>query len=137
MVEITDPVFGQMRYEHRWVKKESIFIFGKNQTVKICVKAFNAKPITDSQRSSYLKMKENLETILNECADKIYDYLNKFYNAKLEDASKVNEHVQCTHIIFMQNGDTIFLFDTYYDIENGIGIQIYPEIEIGPQDAFL
>ena len=77
MVEITDPVFGQMRYEHRWVKKESIFIFGKNQTVKICVKAFNAKPITDSQRSSYLKMKENLDTILNECADKIYDPVQK------------------------------------------------------------
>ena len=37
----------------------------------------------------------------------------------------------------MQDGDTIFLFDTKYDVENGIGIQIYPEFEIGPQDTFL
>lgn len=137
MLEITDPVFGRMCYEHRWIKKEDICIFGKNQTIKICAKAFNEKPITDSQRTSYLKMKKNLGNILNECVDKIYDYLNKFYNAKLEDVSKVNEHVQFTHIIFMQDGDTVLLFDTDYDIENGIGIQIYPEIEIGPQDAFL
>lgn len=137
MLEITDSVFGQMHYEHRWVKEENIYIFGKNQTVKICAKAFNEKPITDSQRASYLKMKKNLGNVLNECVGKIYDYLNKFYNAKLEDISKVNEYVQFTHIIFMQNGDTVLLFDTDYDIENGIGIQIYPEIEIGPQDTFL
>lgn len=37
----------------------------------------------------------------------------------------------------MQDGDTVLLFDTDYDIENGLGIQIYPKIEIGPQDAFL
>ena len=30
-----------------------------------------------------------------------------------------------------------FLFDTKYDVENGIGIQIYPEFEIGTQDTFL
>lgn len=137
MLEIADPVFGQMRYDYRWGKKESIYFFGKKQTVKICAKAFNEKPVTDSQRASYLKMKKNLDAILNECADKIYDYLNKFYNAKLEDKSKVDERVQFTHIIFMQNGDTVLLFDTDYDIENGIGIQIYPEMEIGPQDAFL
>lgn len=36
MLEITDPVFGQLCYDHRWIKKESIYIFGKEQTVKIC-----------------------------------------------------------------------------------------------------
>ena len=55
---------------------------------------------------------------------------------KLEDKAKINEAVKLTHIIFMQDGDTIFLFDTKYDVENGIGIQIYPEFEIGPQDTF-
>ena len=33
MLEITDPVFGRMCYEHRWIKKEDICIFGKNQQV--------------------------------------------------------------------------------------------------------
>lgn len=43
MLEIADPVFGQMCYDYRWVKKESIYFFGKKQTVKICAKAFNRK----------------------------------------------------------------------------------------------
>lgn len=137
MLGIIDSVFGKMCYEHRWTKEENIYVFGKTQTIKICAKSFNEKPITDSQRASYLKIKKNLDDILNECAEKIYDYLNKFYNAKLENRSKINEHIQFTHIIFMQDGDTVLLFDTDYDIENGIGIQIYPEMEIGPQDAFL
>ncbi|MDE6719725.1 MAG: hypothetical protein K2J68_07725, partial [Treponemataceae bacterium] len=53
-------------------KKRKHLYFGKKQTVKICAKAFNEKPIADSQRASYLKLKKNLDAILNECADKIY-----------------------------------------------------------------
>ena len=34
MLEIADPVFGQMRYDHRWIKKESIYSIVFQCTIK-------------------------------------------------------------------------------------------------------
>ena len=137
MLEINDSVFRKMKYEYRWIKEEIFHIFNKDQSIKICAKAFNEKPITDFQRESYKKLKQNFYSIIETCCNLISDYSVQFYSVKLEDKAKINEAVKLTHIIFMQDGDTIFLFDTKYDVENGIGIQIYPEFEIGPQDTFL
>lgn len=137
MLEINDSVFGKMKYDHRWIKEEKILLFDQDYNVKICAKAFNEKPISDFQRDSYKKMKKELDAILIKCVSMISDYLKNIYGATLANTSEVIEAVKLTHIIFMQNGNTIFLFDTEYDVENGIGIQIYPEMEIGPQDTFL
>ena len=37
----------------------------------------------------------------------------------------------------MQDGETVLLFDSSLDDDNGIGIQLYPNIQVGPQDTFL
>ena len=34
-------------------------------------------------------------------------------------------------------GQLVLLCEAKWDTENGIGIQIYPTMEIGPQDTFL
>ena len=137
MLEINDSIFEKMRYEHRWVKDEVFHILDKDQTVKICAKAFNEKPITDFQRDSYKKLKHDFDTIIEQCWNLISDYSAKFYSMELKDKSKIGEMIKLTHVIFMQDGDTILLFDAKFDLENGIGIQIYPDFEIGPQDTFL
>ena len=43
MLEINESVFGKMKYEYRWIKEEIFHIFNKDQSIKICAKAFNYK----------------------------------------------------------------------------------------------
>ena len=137
MTEITDSVFGKMSYNHRWIKEENFLFLNKDFKVKVCAKAFNEKPITDEQRKSYSTLKSDYESIVKDCTPIAIDYLNKFYSANIQNETDLINNITFTHIIFMQDGDTILLFDTDYDVENGIGIQIYPTMEIGPQDTFL
>lgn len=36
MLEIADPVFGQMRYDYRWGKKKHLFFWQKADSKNMC-----------------------------------------------------------------------------------------------------
>lgn len=137
MGNINDNVFGNMEYNHRWVKTEKISFFNKTIDVIIAAKSYKEKPITDEQRESYKKFKAEIQTISDKAKTAVVDYLAKTGNKTISFETELNSILRLKTILFVQDGDVILLFDSSIDEENGIGIQVYPSIEVGPQNAFL
>jgi len=121
-------------------------VFGKEYNITIIAEAFPGEEISKEQEESYLKFKENeksyIETIENE--------LKKYVNENLEDlatywvgARKIinitdlAKVVEPKSILFQQDGTIVFLAECEWDIENGIAVKLYPEVEVGPQDIFI
>ena len=52
----------------------------------------------------------------------------------ITDLAKV---VEPKSILFQQDGTIVFLAECEWDIENGIAVKLYPEVEVGPQDIFI
>lgn len=136
-MKINDDVFGVMEYNHRWLKEENILIWGKELTVNICARSYNEKPITTLQKQSYKNVKNNFEQFLDKIQKMITEYIHKFYDIDKIHNEDLNSLIKLTHIIFFQDGETIMIFDFIKDVENGIGVKIIPDFEIGPQDTFI
>lgn len=143
-----NKVFGIMKYDYEWEKVDidEIKLFGKEYNITIIAEAFPGEEISKEQEESYLKFKENeksyIETIENE--------LKKYVNENLEDlatywvgARKIinitdlAKVVEPKSILFQQDGTIVFLAECEWDIENGIAVKLYPEVEVGPQDVFI
>lgn len=143
---LNDNVFRQMEYHHRWVKDEFINIWGKRIKIKIVAKAYKKKPITDAQRESYKFFKSNLAQISQKTEELICSYVKDNYkeiqtywsNAKIYNAAKdFGDDLLIKTAMFEQDGTIVLLCDVAWDIENGLGIKIFPEYVIGLQDLFL
>ena len=143
-----NKIFGVMKYDYEWEKVDidEIKLFGKEYNITIIAEAFPGEEISKEQEESYLKFKENeksyIETIENE--------LKKYVNENLEDlttywvgARKIinitdlAKVVEPKSILFQQDGTIVFLAECEWDIENGIAVKLYPEVEVGPQDVFI
>ena len=144
-VTVTDSVFGEMTYKHRWFKFEILNIFGENFSVNIVAKAFSGKSITDEQREAYAWFKENfakVDTVMTELAT---SYINEncqefavyWSGARMvNSASDLAQILTPKSVIFAKDGGILVLFDCPWD-EHGIAIQLKPDVDIGSQDMFL
>ena len=56
---------------------------------------------------------------------------------KIINTSDLTKVVEPKSILFQQDGSIIFLAECEWDIENGIAVKLYPEVEVGPQDIFI
>ena len=143
-----NKIFGVMKYDYEWEKVDidEIKLFGKEYNITIIAEAFPGEEISKEQEESYLKFKENeksyIETIENE--------LKKYVNENLEDLATywvgvrkiinitdLAKVVETKSILFQQDGTIVFLAECEWDIENGIAVKLYPEVEVGPQDIFI
>lgn len=140
-----DAVFGVMEYKHNWYKQETLPLWGKNWDIWVATKAYSAKPITDAQRESYLRFKSQLkdeeqiitetciEYINSNCADLAANWLTA---RMVNNDKELAQILTPTTLFIKQNGRTILLFDCPWD-EHGIGVELFPKIQIGSQDLFL
>lgn len=145
-LKCNDSVFGEMKYRHRWYKKQSIELFEKSWEITIAAKAFKEKPITEEQQKSYLLFNENEKEYTNTIAKEIVKYVNDnvqelaetWLSARsIENIGELAQIVTPKTLLFKQDGTTIMLLDCVWDIESGIGVKIIPDISIGSQDIFL
>lgn len=145
-VTYTDSVFGEMKYKHRWYKIEKCALFHKEWDITVAAKAYSGKPITDAQRESYARYKANEKEIAQTVAEVITDYVNTNCNELAEtwmgarmvsSVSDLADIVTPKTLLFTQTGDALLLLDCAWDIEHGLGVQIFPEYKIGSQDCFL
>lgn len=144
--KIIDKVFGEMEYKHRWYKIEKINFWSNDYEVRIVARAYSGEQIEDIQREQYLKFKENIVDISEASKNKVIEYINnnldeiKYY---WEEASYISEDGILDGIaipktvMFEQSGEVIILCDCVWDEEHGIGVRIFPNYEVGPQDMFL
>lgn len=129
-----DKVFGEMEYKHSWTKKDSFLFLDKAYVVNITAQAYKGDEVLESQQSNYSKYKEYCEENEDAITEKLIEYCQSTYDA---DASTIESLIPKT-VIFERDNSWGILFDTDYDIENGIALfVINKKIQVGPQDLFL
>ena len=141
-----DAVFGVMQYKHRWIKKQIICAFGRKWEITVAAKAYSRKPITIEQRNAYKRFSENESAAIAIVEKAVLSYLNdniKTLSIEWMGARKINNIVDLAQVVtpktllFKQDGTTIMLLECAWDVEAGLAVKIYPEMEVGSQDLFL
>lgn len=115
---INDSVFGEITYKYSWFKEDEIIFFGKLQKVKIKIKAFKDEEILQSQRDNYKIFKWFIEHNLSEIYKNLQGYCEKFYKTN----EKIEQILELTSIYFARDGSWGMLFESKYDVENGLAI---------------
>lgn len=141
-----DTVFGEMCYKHRWYKKQYIYIFGIKWEITIAAKAYSGRAITEDQQRSYLLFMENEKEYVKAIGEELKEYVNVNFRelaaywtgAKIvENVEDLSQMVTPKTLLFKQDGSVIMLLDCVWDVENGIGVKLIPELVTGVQDLFL
>lgn len=137
-----DAVFGTMTYKHRWMKKETLTLLGKEWTITVAAEAYLKEPITQEERNSYQNFMENMASMTAKVEQQLRMYVSENLTELREDdpnveIDKLEECVTPKTLLFEQDGTTLLLLECTWDIENGIAVKLLPEIAIGAQDLFL
>ena len=143
---VNNSVFGLMEYDFQWEKTEKISIFKKEYDIIISAESYSEENISKKQEESYLKFKENEKFYMETIENKLKEYINENLEdlvtywvgaRKIINTSDLAKVVEPKSILFQQDGTILFLAECEWDIENGIAVKLYPEIEVGPQDIFI
>ena len=143
---VNNSVFGLMEYDFQWEKTEKISIFKKEYDITISAEAYSEENISKKQEESYLKFKENEEFYIETIENKLKEYINENLEdlatywvgaRKIINIIDLAKVVEPKSILFQQDGTIVFLAECEWDIENGIAVKLYPEVEVGPQDLFI
>lgn len=151
MNSIIDPAFGEMEYNHSWVKKESISLFGKSYEIRIAAEAYKGQEILDVQRQSYERYQSEYPEYIAEIPDVLLDYYISNYDsiASVVDIPKqINREnitrdlivklIRVKTVYFDRNGQYGWLCDCAWDDEHGISIILSTEeIFVAEQDYLL
>ena len=134
---VNNSIFGLMEYDFQWEKIEKVSIFKKEYNITIIAEAFPDEDISKEQEESYLKFKKNEKSYI-ETIENIEDLATYWVGArKIINISDLAKVVEPKSILFQQDGTIVFLAECEWDIENGIAVKLYPEVEVGPQDIFI
>jgi len=143
---VNNSVFGLMEYDFQWEKTEKISILKKEYDITISAEAYSEENISKEQEESYLKFKENEKFYIETIENKLKEYINENLEdlvtywigaRKIINISDLAKVVEPKSILFQQDGSILFLAECEWDIENGIAVKLYPEVEVGPQDIFI
>ncbi len=147
---INDIVFGELEYnDFFWIKKEKevYSFFGNNFQINLYVDGEKEKEIKSVQRNAYItykKYKEKINLLIEEAIYNYYKYVCDEYRAMFEEEAnllapiitkkeELSNLVNLVKVIIEDDDDRKinFLFDTTWDIEEGIGLRLVNEkIEI-------
>ena len=143
---VNNSVFGLMEYDFPWEKIEKVSIFKKEYDITISAEAYSEENISKKQEERYLKFKENKKSYIETIENKLKEYINENLEnlatywvgaRKIINITDLAKVVEPKSILFQQDGTIVFLAECEWDIENGIAVKLYPEVEVGPQDIFI
>ena len=143
---VNNSVFGLMEYDFQWEKIEKVSVFKKEYDITISAESYSKENISKKQEESYLKFKENKKSYIETIENKLKEYINENLEdlatywigaRKIVNSSDLTKVVEPKSILFQQDGTILFLAECEWDIENGIAVKLYPEVEVGPQDIFI
>ena len=143
---VNNSVFGLMEYDFQWEKIEKVSIFKKEYDITISAEAYSEENISKKQQETNIKFKENEKSYIGTIENKLKEYINENLEdlatywvgaRKIINTSDLTKVVEPKSILFQQDGSIIFLAECEWDIENGIAVKLYPEVEVGPQDIFI
>ena len=129
-----DEILKEPFYNFGWFYEKTITFFGKENNIKVDFEAYpETEQINQTQKDSFLRFYENIADLSKAAENQLNDYITKY----VEGIYTIDKDVQLTEVLINSDGELILLCEVAWDIENGLGIKIFPEIEIGPQDTFL
>lgn len=134
MERINDIVFGEMIYKHSWTKKDSFIFLDKAYVVNITAQAYKGDNILESQQENFRNFKDFINNNSKNIEQNLKDYLKNMFNIE----GSLTDLIEPKTIIFERDNSWGILFETDYDIENGIALFIQnDEIKVCPQDEFI
>lgn len=143
-----DDVFGQIKYDTMWQKKDSYVLYGKEFEITLFIQGEEKEAPTNIQREAYIVFNDKKTLLVNEIEGKIFEYYQTVYEEYREmygekadlyapvvdETSQLKEFVKPQSIMIPRLKDKRIinlLFKTKWDLEMGIGIQFVNEkIEI-------
>ena len=140
---IKDPVFGEMEYKHRWIKKEKISLMDKDYNLNIIASAYTGDQICDEQREAYKAFKEKIDKVSRRMPGMVEEYVEVHKDEIAEHFPEIGDpedavkFVKPVSVMFARDGKTVIMCNADWDEENGIGIEVAPEYKVDVQDAFL
>lgn len=150
MDKIVDFVFGEMEYDHSWVKKENVSLFGKNYDIRIVAEAYTGQDILDIQRKSYERYKEEYPEYLTKIPDVLLNYYIENYeriSEEVEIPEKINlkninkeiivKLIRVKTVYFDREGQYGWLCDCAWDAEHGISIILSEEEPFVAEQDYL
>ena len=144
-VKVTDAIFGEMTYKHRWFKDYTLQLFEKEWCVTLVAKAYSGKPITDEQRTSFTTFQENEKEYANIAGNLVMEYINAnceelaatWLGARMvSNIEGLNQIVVPKTLLIKQDGTTVLLLNCPWD-EHGLAVQFIPEIRIGREEIYV
>lgn len=141
-----NKVFGIMKYDYEWEKVDEIKLFKKEYNITVIAEAFPDEDISKEQEESYLKFKKNEKSYIETIENKLKEYINENLEdlatywvgaRKIINITDLAKVVEPKSILFQQDGTIVFLAECEWDMENGIAVKLYPEVEVGSQDIFV
>ncbi len=140
---VKDPVFGEMEYKHRWIKKESIVLMDKEYKLNIIALAYTGDQICDEQREAYKSFMGKLDKISRRMPGMIEEYI-EVHKTEIEEhfpeigaAEEAIKFVEPISVMFARDGKTVIMCNVEWDQENGVGIEVSPKYKVDIQDSFL
>ena len=132
--KVKDKIFGEMEYKHSWTKEESVIFFGKSYIINVTAQAYSTDTILESQQKNYANFRSYLEEHKNEIEEKLMEYCKTICDVTVT----LDECMNPKTVIFERDGSWGILFDTDYDVENGIALfVINNQIKVDREDSFL
>ena len=135
-----DKVFGDLSYDGGWCKNENIFLWGKENIIKIVVSAYEDEIPNSKQQNSYIFLKNNIIGISDVSLLKVKEYMDAIKEDIIEYANvdsipdDIFDLVSINEILFLDNGSFGIMCNTKWDT-HGMAVLINGNsIEVGPQD---
>lgn len=141
MKSMNDDVFGELTYKYGWVCRKEIRFWGKEIEFKIKIVTYEEEVVLKSQREDYIYFLENLDEISEKTYVAVQEYLKmnseEIYSImETEDIEELMSLVIPKTLIFDENHVMGILCECDWD-DDGIGIQVIPEIVVDTQDFLL
>ena len=135
MKTIDDIVFGNLQYNHSWVKKEDLFFGNENRQIIVVVEAYTNQEILDIQRQQYLIYQQKKNEYVNKIPKVLLRYYLDNYDLismemdipELINKENINEQliiklIKINDVYFARNGRYGWLCDCAWDEEHGLCI---------------
>jgi hypothetical protein len=155
---IKDEAFGELRFEHLWVRDYRLQLFGREHPVRLLVEGEEGVPVEQAQREAYLRFEKRKDQLLKQAEDALFAHYQEVapeYRAQfgrradelapdLRDKQELARLVQPKEIIFQESYEPDqrvvgILFDCSWQPELGVAVKFVNEEvdEVGPQDIVI
>lgn len=104
-----DKVFGTLTFNHGWVKKETLPLWGKEYEIDIRTSSYPNQEPNDNQKKAYQNFSSSMPTVSEESLVKIALFLmsdpDSGFQGSLEWVmNEVSKHVTPEEVLFFQDG---------------------------------